>query len=156
MLLKGNSLRALRRIRDEANESGKTRTAMRASAILSMHKPSFQVDWPTSKSVASGHNVSLARMNTWLKKYEVEGVKGILEGKRSGRPPKMTKKQRQWLREALKRKPSNLGFFAKRWDWKILDQLLKNKWSLTYHPGHLRKLLKRYRGYVQPKKKYKL
>ena len=67
-------------IRREAAADGAHRVATRIHAVL------LNDDENTSGEIAKTLKVSLSGVSEWLKVYSEQGVDGLMEGRRSGRP----------------------------------------------------------------------
>src|SRR5512134_1151222 len=57
----------------------------------------------------------------WVHRYEQEGLAGLTEGERSGRPSRLNEKQIQEINRALRGKPSDAGMRVNLWDGKTLS-----------------------------------
>jgi transposase len=147
LLLKASTIKKLLDLKHEAETHHQIGTINKIRAIL-MNRQTFRLlDGPeeigdqTSDRIADQLSVSRSRVNEWLRCFEVNGLKSIFSGKRTGRPTKMTRDQRLWLKKVLRKSPTQAGFDSQRWNWKILDQLLKRECAISYHQGHLRRIL---------------
>lgn len=87
-----------------------------------------------------GHNAAeIARLTFfdqdtvlfWFDRYEADGVDGLQDRPRSGRPPKMTQSGRDDLRQATEQDPRDIGHSFSLWTCSNLAQHLALK-------GHLR------------------
>lgn len=57
----------------------------------------------------------------WVHRYQQEGLSGLTEGERSGRPGRLNEKQIQDVRRVLRAKPSDAGMRVNLWDGKTLS-----------------------------------
>src|ERR1700680_4946164 len=57
----------------------------------------------------------------WVHRYEREGLGGLTEGERSGRPKRLNSKQMQEINRVLRAKPSDAGMRVNLWDGKTLS-----------------------------------
>ena len=64
-----------------------------------------------------------------------------MEGYRSGRPSALTQKQRHELSDILESGPVSYGLDTATWSSPIIAWVIKEEFGVTYHPGHVRKLL---------------
>ena len=80
-------------------------------------------------------------MSEWLSAYQRHGVDGLLEGYRSGRPSSLTAEQRVRLEDILESGPVAHGLDTGIWTSPMLAWVIAEEFSITYHPGHVRKLL---------------
>ena len=66
---------------------------------------------------------------------------GLLEGYRSGRPPQLTAERRPQLGGILDSGPVAYGLDKGIWTSPMLAWVIEEEFNITYHPGHVRKLL---------------
>ena len=57
----------------------------------------------------------------WVHRYEQQGLAGLTEGERSGRPSRLDEKQRKEINRVLRAKPSDSGIRVNLWDGKTLS-----------------------------------
>ena len=57
----------------------------------------------------------------WVHRYEREGLGGLTEGERPGRPGRLNEKQIQEIHRALRAKPGDAGMRVNLWDGKTLS-----------------------------------
>ena len=125
----------LRRLKKEAEQDGAYRVATRIHAVL------LNNDGRTSGEIAGILDSPLSRVSQWLHDYEEHGYEGILEGYRSGRNPKLTEEQRITLGDILDSGPVAYGFLSGVWTSPMITRVIEEEFDITYHPGHVRKLL---------------
>ena len=63
----------------------------------------------------------------WVKRFEEEGLEGMREGERPGRPACLDAKQWKALGRDLRRSASDFGHVGHLWDGKLLSTHLKQK-----------------------------
>ena len=63
----------------------------------------------------------------WVHRFEHEGLAGLREGERSGRPPRLSEQQLQAVNAALRRPPEQAGLAVNLWDGKALAQFLRER-----------------------------
>ena len=80
-------------------------------------------------------------MSAWLQRYQTDGVDGLLEGHRSGRPSELTEKQQQQLGDILLSGPVAYGLDNGIWTAPMIAWVIEEEFGVPYHPGHVRKLL---------------
>jgi len=98
--------------------SGKTehRYCERASIILALHKGK------SNKEVAEQLATREARISKWRKRYELEGIGGLQDQARSGKPAKYSEQDEQRILEQLD-KAAPKGYA--KWNGNLLAQQLK-------------------------------
>ena len=87
----------------EAEGDGAYRVAKRLRAVL------LNSEGRTSGELAQILQASRSKVSEWLQRYQTDGIDGLLEGYRSGRPSEMTEKQQQQLGEILDSGPVAYG-----------------------------------------------
>jgi transposase len=75
-------------LRQEAEREGASRVAKRLEAVI------LNAEGRTSGELAALLKAPRSRVSEWLKRYKQHGLKGLLEGHRSGRPPELSPEQR--------------------------------------------------------------
>jgi len=129
------TVKKLLRLKKEAEGDGAYRVVRRIHAVLLNH------DRYTSGEITTLLKASRARVSEWLKNYEQYGYEGLLEGYRPGRPPVMTPAQERSLADILDSGPVAYGYLSGVWTSPMIARLIQEEFSITYHPGHVRRLL---------------
>lgn len=91
--------------------------------------------------VAKHFSVSTATANVWHKAWKRDKKNGLLSKGRSGRPPKLTKKQLERVEAALLKGPKAHGYATELWTLERIAKLTKELTKVSYHPGHVWKIL---------------
>ena len=73
----------------------------------------------------------------WLKRFDEEGLEGLKDQPRSGRPPKIPEKKILKIKQKVMENPS--GWEVKQ----VMDLIYKNA-GIQYHKVHVRRLLHRW------------
>lgn len=60
----------------------------------------------------------------WVQKINAQGVEGVREGQRPGRPPRLGPGVQQALDEVLQKSPRSLGLKRNRWDGVVVAEYL--------------------------------
>ena len=58
----------------------------------------------------------------WVHRYQLQGLGGLTEGERSGRPRRLSAKQMEAIGRVVRNKPSDAGMRVNLWDGKTLCQ----------------------------------
>jgi transposase len=66
----------------------------------------------------------------WVRRFEKEGLAGLVEGERPGRPRRLSAKQMAGVDRILRRPPEDAGFSGHIWDGKTLSAWLEQKYHL--------------------------
>ncbi len=122
-------------LKKEAEQSGEYRVAKRIHAIL------LNNDNHTSGDIANFLKAPRSSVSEWLKNYAVFGFESLLEGQRSGRPSLLTEEQEEILCDIIDSGPVAYGFLTGVWTSPIIQQVIENEFSISYHAGHVRKIL---------------
>lgn len=125
----------LLRLRKEAEHDGAYRVAKRIHSVL------LNNDGRTSGEIADILDAPLSRVSQWLRDYEEHGYDGILEGYRSGRIAKLSEEQKITLGDIIDSGPVAYGFLSGVWNSPMITRVIEEEFKITYHPGHVRKLL---------------
>jgi transposase len=125
----------LRRLKKEAEQDGAYRVATRIHAIL------LSADGRTSGDISHLLNYPRSCISEWLRNYATYGYEGLLEGHRSGRPKELTNHQQKQLGDIVESGPVAYGFVSGVWTSIMIAQVIEEEFSVSYHPGHVRKIL---------------
>jgi len=123
------------RLRTEAEQDGVYRVAKRIHSVI------LNSDGRTSGEIAYILKAPRSKVSQWLSNYEAYGFDGLLEGHRSGRPPCLNKKQHEVLKDIIESGPVAYGFDSGIWTSPMVGRVIEEEFDVTYHPGHIRKLL---------------
>jgi len=123
------------RLSKEAERDGAYRVAKRLQAVV------LNSEGRTSGELAGILKAPRSRVSEWLSLYQAHGVDGLLEGYRSGRPPLLADEQRTQLGDILDSGPVAYGLDTGVWTSPMLAWVIEEEFGVTYHPGHVRKLL---------------
>lgn len=129
------TLDKLTRDKKEAERDGVYRVAKRIHAILLNH------DGKTSGQIVSLLKSPQSCICEWLKNYEEYGYEGLLEGHRSGRPPKLSEAHKNALCDIIDSGPVAYGFLSGVWTSPMIARVIQEEFGQEYHVGHVRKLL---------------
>jgi transposase len=66
----------------------------------------------------------------WVHRYEREGLGGLTEGERSGRPGRLSKKQIGEINRVLRATPSDAGMRVNLWDGKTLSAWIEKTYEI--------------------------
>ncbi|HTV81077.1 MAG TPA: IS630 family transposase [Acidobacteriaceae bacterium] len=119
----------------EAEREGAYRVAKRLRAVV------LNSEGHTSGALAEILQAPRSKVSEWLQRYQRDGIDGLLEGYRSGRPAEMTEKQRQELGDILDSGPMAYGLDTGIWTSPMIAWVMEQEFGVQYHPGHVRKLL---------------
>ena len=130
-----STYKRLVRLSKEAERDGAYRVAKRLQAVVR------NSEGQTSGELAQILRAPRSKVSEWLQRYQTDGVDGLLEGYRSGRPSELTEKQQQQLGDILDSGPVAYGLDNGIWTSPMIAWVIEEEFGVTYHPGHVRKLL---------------
>lgn len=107
--------------------------------------------------IADWLQVSRQSIYSWLERFERRRDTGfvLLDAPRSGRPPQWTPLAESALLKLLRRRPSELGYFATQWTVPLLQGQLRQDAGLLYSEHTVRRALHRL-GYTWKRARYQL
>ena len=119
----------------QALREGAYRVATRLHAII------LNMEGKTAPQIADILKVHRSKVSIWLRNWGEEGMEGILEGHRSGRPPAMSDGERGELADILDSGPVAYGFSSGVWTSPMVARVIKEEFSITYNPAHVSRIL---------------
>ena len=120
-----STYKRLVRLSKEAERDGAYRVAKRLQAVV------LNSEGQTSGELSRILKAPRSKVSGWLQRYQTDGVDGLLEGYRSGRPSELTEKQQQQLGDILDSGPVAYGLDNGIWTSPIkVDPIVK-----TIFPG---------------------
>lgn len=145
LFAKGNrrTIRKLHALRKQAHADKAPRVALRIQGIL------LSLQQHSVSAIARLLHVDRGTVNGWIQAWNAYGETGLLEGHRSGRPPKLNDRQKEQLGDILESGPVAYGLQTGVWTSPIIAAIIEEEFAVTYHPGHVRKLLKDLRFSLQ-------
>lgn len=66
----------------------------------------------------------------WVKRFNEEGLSGLVEGERSGRPARLSEAQLEQIGVILRESPRAHGMTGNLWDGKTLAEWLRRNWTV--------------------------
>ena len=66
----------------------------------------------------------------WVRRFERDGLAGLQEGERSGRPRRLSETQLAEIGKALRQTPQDAGFLANLWDGKTLSAYVERQYGI--------------------------
>jgi len=135
--LSAKKAQVLGALRQEAERDGAYRVARRLHAVLLNHQRH------TSGQIADVLGAPRSKVSLWLGQYERYGWEALLEGHRSGRPKELSLAQLSQLDGVIDSGPIAYGFSTGVWTSPMIARVIAEEFQVHYHPGHVRKVLKR-------------
>jgi transposase len=66
----------------------------------------------------------------WVRRFEEQGLAGLVDADRPGRPAKLSEQQLHHIGEALRKTPRDFGLSTNLWDGKTLSAFIKKKFGI--------------------------
>jgi len=70
-------------------------------------------------------------IENWVNRFEDDGLAGLQEKLRSGRPPKIEKQELNRIGKDLRRDPRDFGYEQNLWDGKLLGYHLSKEYNIS-------------------------
>ena len=67
----------------------------------------------------------------WVSRFEKDGLAGLSEGERPGRPRRLTEKQRAAVDQILRYPPRKVGLSGNLWDGKTLSTWIEQRYGIA-------------------------
>lgn len=91
--------------------------------------------------IAKRMDVSFEAVRKWVDAYEAKGMKGLASKGHPGPKAELDEKDRKKLREAILKGPRAEGYATDLWTLERIAQLIKRIGKVSYHPGHVWKVV---------------
>jgi transposase len=128
--------RKLEKLLDQAIKDRAPKVMLRIQGLL------LSLEGKTTGVIAQTLRVHRSTVPLWIQNWNQHGVESLPEGHRSGRPAGLSHRQRSALADLINSGPVAAGFHTGIWTSPLLAQVIEEEFSQSYHPGHVRKLLK--------------
>jgi len=133
------------------------RTSARKNDLATWRRCRVILDFYNGISViqlAKTINMVRSTIYEWIKRFESEGVNGLISKKQPGAPPRLSLTQIDELTSAIEMGPNVCGYSSGIWTGPMIGDLIFNKFKVRYHNNYIPSLLHRLGFSVQkPKKK---
>ena len=87
--------------------------------------------------------LSRTAVSKWAKRLRTGGLVRLQRRTATGRPSKLSRRQKHRLKQRLQQGALGAGFATDRWTLKRIQQLIKRDFAIAYHPNYLARLLNR-------------
>lgn len=131
----GRSIKRVLRLFEQAVRDGAYRVSRRLHAVL------LNIEGYRAPRIADILKVHRTNVSIWLRNWEEEGLQGVLEGYRPGRPCEITERQIKELEDILDSGPIAYGFSSGVWTCPMVARVIEEEFSVSYHPAHVSKIL---------------
>jgi len=99
--------------------------------------------------VARRLKVSHQTVSRWQRTATAGGARALRKAGRAGRKAELTADQITRLGELLRQGPEKLGYRTQLWTTARVADLIQKEFKVSYHPGHVWKVLRRMRWSCQ-------
>lgn len=96
----------------------------------------------TMEEVSHRVGSSIASVSRWNQAFQEGGAKGLQAKPVPGRPPKLSKSDRQRLLELLRAGAMTYGYPNELWTLKRIARVIRREFDVAYHPHHVWRLLR--------------
>lgn len=110
----------------EAERDGAYRVAKRLRAVV------LNSEGRTSGQLAEILQAPRSKVSQWLQRYQSDGIDGLLEGYRSGRPSELSEKQQQQLGDILDSGPVAYGLDTGVWTSPMIAWVIETEFGVQY------------------------
>ena len=93
--------------------------------------------------VARELEVSRQSATVWYHAWEAEGVAGLRQAERAGRPPDLSTNELSQVLQALLKGPGEYGWNTELWTLQRVADVIAMETGIRYHVGHVWKILRR-------------
>lgn len=112
--------------------------AIRRLAIALAYEDGVSVE-----TLSRRYGIPRSTIYHWLDRFESRSIDDAIEDDpRSGRPGKLTRKQRRDLETTLDDPPAAHGYDADGWTSALVRQHIASTYGVEYSAGHVRRLLR--------------
>lgn len=136
-------------IKEAMNHARQPEVRQRAAAIHLLHKGH------SAQNVADMLAVSVGSIYSWHDRWQKEGIEGLRNRPKSGRPTKADDNYRQVLEEALEKEPKDYGYAFGFWTADRLREHMRQQTGIALSNRRFRALLKKH-DYVYRRPKHDL
>ena len=137
------TLHRLIRLRKQAHAEKAVRVALRIQGII------LSLEGYTPPQIAELLKVNRSTVPTWISQWNQFREEGLLEGHRCGHHKRLDDTQVQELLDIIESGPIAYGLHTGVWTSVIIASVIEEEFGIHFHPGHVRKLLKRFNCSVQ-------
>lgn len=124
-------------LQDEIRRSYEARYDHRLHAVLMV------AQGQSCNKVSQLLNDSPRAIAYWVKRFEDEGLSGLADADRPGRPPKLNELQLKAIEEALRSHPSRYGLEGNLWDGKMLSHFIAQQFGVGLGVRQCQRLFRR-------------
>ena len=125
-------------LQDEIRRSYQARYDHRLHAVLMV------AQGMSCRSVAELLGDSPRSVAYWVNRFEAEGLSGLADANRPGRPSRLDEQQLQQIQEALRSSPADFGLTANLWDGKLLSHFIGQRFGVNLGVRQCQRLFRQF------------
>lgn len=80
----------------------------------------------------------------WVQRFELEGLSGLADAERQGRPRRLNDEQIQQIQQALRNSPSDYGLPANLWEGKVLSYFIQEQFGIELGVRQCQRLFRQF------------
>lgn len=80
----------------------------------------------------------------WVRRFEEQGLTGLVEGERPGRPRRLSERQLEVVDSVLRQPPSSVGLAANLWDGKTLSAFIQRRYKVSVGVRQCQRLFRQF------------
>ena len=101
----------------------------------------LSADGKTAGEIAALWDVTDQSIRRTIRRFNAEGISGLADRPRKGRPPKKTDRYVALLKEAVQASPRDLGYPFSSWTLERLREHLAVQTGIVLHPNYLSQIM---------------
>lgn len=94
-----------------------------------------------SRELADLYHVSFKQICNWASRFDKEGISGLLDKPRKGRPRRLTQDQLCTLRTVLLGSAEQQGYNTANWSAPLVRDFIKKQFLVAYQPSNVYNLI---------------
>lgn len=95
----------------------------------------------SSRELEDLYNTSFKQICNWADRFDQEGIEGLMNKPRSGRPTNLTAEQHIELRESLLKSPESFGYNTGSWSGPVVRDFIEKKFQVVYKQANVYNLM---------------
>lgn len=119
------------------NQDEKYKVGMKLYAIYQVSKGQ------PSRRLEELYNTSFKQICNWVHRFEKEGLQGLKEKRKSGKPSLLNTDQKGELKDILQqKKPTDYGYNTGTWNGPIIRDFINKAYGISYQKAQIYNILK--------------
>lgn len=95
-----------------------------------------------SRKLEDLYNTSFKQILNWVHRFEKEGLEGLKDKTKSGRNPRLSKKQKEEIKSLLQtNKPDEFGYNTSTWNGPILKDYIEKNYKISFKKAQIYNIL---------------